>query len=102
MVVTYTWILYDSMVNQYKDTYKSFITTDAFSHEHLAQEYDRAIDIDNKTLIISDPNEFYLNDLNIMPVFEIKAFNNFYRKGIDIQRDHDKNFREGSIWDNTL
>ena len=46
-----------------------------------------AIDPNNKTLLITRSNEFFLNDLNFMPFYEIKTLKSFSKKEFDIFSD---------------
>ena len=43
--------------------------------EHGDAESVVEIDPENKSLYIGKSNEFHINDLNFMPVYEIKSFN---------------------------
>ena len=45
------------------------------------------IDPKNKSLFIQKSNEFYINDLNFMPVYEIKSLNSLNDSKFDIFAD---------------
>ena len=75
MFITYALFLYDSMVSHIKDDYKSIKTTNIM-HSLTEGEEDHIyphIDVRNKTRLIKRSNEFFLNDLDFMPVYEIKS-----------------------------
>ena len=68
------------MMSHSKDTFKSMQTTNIMTlnkenrvKDYLQQQQEMDIDSRNKTLSIKKNNEFFLNDLNFMPVYEIKT-----------------------------
>ena len=86
LFVSYAIILYDGMMSHSKDNFKSMKTAndmdrmgaeDPFTDHLLHQQDDHPeitdVDSMNKTLLIKRNNEFFLNDLNFMPVYEIKS-----------------------------
>ena len=76
MFIAYAYFLYDSMLSHIKDDYKSIKTTNIMHSMAEEEDHDRPhIDVRNKTRLIKRSNEFYLNDLDFMPVYEIKSMN---------------------------
>ena len=98
MFVTYTLFLYNSMVSRFKDDYKSIKTInimntdeiDDFGEKDQIENDDDThmkIDIRNKSRHIETTNEFFLNDLDFMPVYEIKSLNQAKTKKFDIYKN---------------
>ena len=95
MFVTYTLFLYNSMVSRFKDDYKSIKAINIMKTDEIDDfgENDQIgnddhthvkIDIRNKSRHIETTNEFFLNDLDFMPVYEIKSLNQAETKKFDI------------------
>ena len=72
------------------------------------EDHDRLhIDVQNKTRLIKRSNEFYLNDLDFMPVYEIKSMNQEEIQKFDIFQLQELGFlgatkAESNAWDSTL
>ena len=111
MFITYAFYLFDEMMSHSKDDYKSLKTAntmiagddeDAISSSHGHNH--REIDSRNKTAHITRNNEFFLNDLNFMPVYEIKSLKQPEEGAFDIFLDEhggsDKH--TGNSWDTSL
>ena len=73
MFITYTVYLFDSMMSHSKDDYKSLKTSNAMIDGDDDVDKHPVIDSRNKTTYITRNNEFFLNDLNFMPVYEFKS-----------------------------